>query len=157
FSVAAMGVAKPPIAFKGSPNISVESFSSDGPRRIFFAPDGTPLTPGNFSSSGGIVLNKPDITAANRVSTTLQDPSLNPFVGTSAAAPHAAAIAALLLSCKPTPTASQVRTALEKSALAIDGNAPNNNAGYGVVMASTAVQIACPAAQLIPAVGAAGT
>ena len=32
---------------------SVETFSSDGPRRIFFEADGTPITSGNFSSTGG--------------------------------------------------------------------------------------------------------
>ena len=39
---------------------SVETFSSDGPRRMFFEADGTPITAGNFSSTGGRVLNKPD-------------------------------------------------------------------------------------------------
>jgi len=154
FSVAATKVPKPLDSFKASPNDSVESFSSDGPRRIFFGPNGEPLTPGDFSSSGGILLNKPDITAANRVSTTLSGSNLNPFVGTSAAAPHAAAIAALLLSCNPKPKSDEVRTALVKSALAIDGNVPNANAGYGVVMANVAMQIACPTTQQIPAISA---
>ena len=38
---------------------------SDGPRRLFFQPNGTPYTPGNFSSTGGVVRQKPDITAAD--------------------------------------------------------------------------------------------
>ena len=45
---------------------SVETFSSDGPRRIFFEADGTPITPGNFSSTGGRVLQKPDLAAPMR-------------------------------------------------------------------------------------------
>jgi hypothetical protein len=45
-----------------------EFFSSDGLRHIFFNDDSTAITPGNFSSTGGRVLNKPDITAADGVS-----------------------------------------------------------------------------------------
>src|SRR6266705_913029 len=47
---------------------TVETFSSDGPRRIFFNGNSTAITPGNFSSSGGTVLQKPDVTAADGVS-----------------------------------------------------------------------------------------
>ena len=73
----------------------VETFSSDGPRRIFFEADGTAITAGNFSSTGGRVLQKPDLTAADGVSTST--PGFGEFHGTSAAAPHAAAIAALMV------------------------------------------------------------
>ncbi len=69
----------------------VETFSSDGPRRIFFQADGTPITPGDFSATGGLLRQKPDITAADGVSTAA--PGFGTFFGTSAAAPHAAAIA----------------------------------------------------------------
>ena len=76
-----------------------ERFTSDGPRRVFFHPDGTPITPGDFSSTGGTVRLKPDITAADGVNTSVDD--FAPFFGTSAAAPHAAAIAGLVLSGNP--------------------------------------------------------
>ena len=68
---------------------------------MFFQADGTPYTPGNFSSTGGIVRQTPVITAADGVSITgfgFQD---GPFYGTSAAAPHAAAIAALVMHALP--------------------------------------------------------
>ena len=68
----------------------VETFSSNGPRRIFFQPDGTPITAGNFSSTGGNVLQKPDLAAADAVSTST--PGFSTFRGTSASAPHAASI-----------------------------------------------------------------
>jgi subtilisin family serine protease len=113
----------------------LEPFTSDGPRRVFYHPDGTPITPGNFSSTGGYVRMKPDITAADGVACSA--PGFNPFWGTSAAAPHAAAITALLLSAKPTATQAQIWKALTKSALP----APavwNNVAGYGIVMADRA-------------------
>ena len=45
-------------------------FSSDGPRRMFFEADGTPITADNFSSTGGRVLDKPDLTAADGVATS---------------------------------------------------------------------------------------
>ena len=88
--------------FAGGSEDPVETDSSDGPRRVFFQANGTPITPGNFSSSGGAVRQKPDITAADGVTTDFPyGGGLNPFYGTSAAAPHAAAIAALLKSSSP--------------------------------------------------------
>jgi hypothetical protein len=92
FAVAATQVVS--TTFTGGPANPVELFSSDGPRRVFFDADGTPFTPGNFSSSGGVVRQKPDITAADGVMTAT--PGFNPFFGTSASAPHAAAIAGLM-------------------------------------------------------------
>jgi hypothetical protein len=155
FSVAAKRVPVPPAGFNLGPNDPVESFSSDGPRRVFFAPDGRPLTSGNYSSSGGVLLQKPDITAANGVSTTFPPNSpFNPFNGTSAAAPHAAAIAALLLSCTPKPAPAQVRLALQDSAVPIESGGPNVNAGYGIIMAHTAAESLCQLGR-IPAPSAA--
>jgi subtilisin family serine protease len=144
FSVAAIEAPNPPSRFVAGAAISVEEFSSDGPRRIFYRADGTPHTPDDFSSKGGVVLSKPDITAADGISTTLpSDSGLNPFFGTSAAAPHAAAIAALLASFDPTLSPAELREVLVGSALAIDGTGQNINAGAGIVMAFTALRIAC--------------
>ena len=115
----------------------MERYSSDGPRRIFYNPDGTHITPGNYSSTGGYVRKKPDITAADGV--LCSTPGFGHFYGTSAAAPHAAAITALLLSAKPNASAAQIRKALTKSCLP----APpvwNNWAGYGIIMADTALK-----------------
>lgn len=57
----------------------VEVFSSDGPRRILYNADGSLITPGNVSANGGQLLQKPDITAADGVTTTT--PGFNPFFG----------------------------------------------------------------------------
>jgi subtilisin family serine protease len=93
--------------FVGGPSNPVEFFSSDEPRRIFFQEDGTPITPGNFLSTGGELRLKPDLAAADGVSTAT--PGFSPFYGTSAAAPHAAALAALLLEADPTLTPAALR------------------------------------------------
>jgi hypothetical protein len=76
-----------------------EDFSSRGPLRRLFAPNGARLgTPE--------VRSKPEIAAADRVSTTV--PGFATFPGTSAAAPHAAAIAALMKSANPALTVDQI-------------------------------------------------
>lgn len=67
---------------------SVESFSSRGPATILFDEDGNRLAEPE-------VRDKPLLTAPDGVSTTV--PGFTTFYGTSAAAPHAAAVAALLL------------------------------------------------------------
>jgi Subtilase family len=115
-----------------------ETFTSDGPRRVFFNANGTPITPGNFlfGTNGGTVRAKPDITGADGVHTTLPSGSgLNPFYGTSAAAPAAASVAALALSAKPTLTPAQMRTALTTTAIDIDAAGYDNVSGFGIVMA----------------------
>jgi hypothetical protein len=144
-SVAAIEAFTPPEAFSNGPNSPVEDFSSDGPRRMFFNADGSPITPGNLSSTGGRVYEKPDITAADGVTTTLPSGGgLNPFHGTSAAAPHAAAIAALVLSYDRTLKAEQIRDILLKTARPADGGAAHNiTAGVGIVMAFEAMREAC--------------
>ncbi|MET8850419.1 S8 family serine peptidase [Amycolatopsis sp. NPDC004625] len=114
-----------------------ERFSSDGKRRLFYNADGTAITPGNVSSTGGTVRNKPDITAADGVSTSVT--GFQPFFGTSAAAPHAAAIAALLLSGKPTATPAQIRTALVSSAIDLGTPGFDTVTGNGVIMAGPAL------------------
>jgi len=128
-------------AFTGLAN-SVEVFSSDGPRRMFYNPNGTAITPGNvlFGTNGGTTLMKPDITAAD--GTAAKTPGFFPFYGTSAAAPHAAAIAALVKSANPGLTNTQIKNILVNTAL--DNMTPgwDRNGGYGVVMALKAVQAA---------------
>ena len=119
---------------------SVEPFSSDGPRRIFFEADGTPITPGDFSSTGGKVLQKPDLTAADGVSTST--PGFERFFGTSAAAPHAAGIAALMLEAGGGParvTPQELREAMTGSALDIEAPDVDRDSGAGIVMAPAAI------------------
>jgi hypothetical protein len=127
--------------FTGAANPN-EIFSSDGPRKIFFNPDGTAITPGNllFSTSGGLTLQKPDISAADGVVTKTR--GFNPFYGTSASAPHAAAIAALILSVQPTWTTEQVRNAITRTALDSMEPGVDRDSGSGVAMALQSVRLA---------------
>ena len=96
-------------------------------------PDGTPITPGDFSSTGGAVRQKPDITAADGVNTSLAD--FSPFFGTSAAAPHAAAIAALVLSGNPGAGTDDLRSAFEATALDVAPAGVDGRTGHGIVRA----------------------
>lgn len=120
----------PGVPFAGGPTNPVETFSSDGPRRVFYRADGTPITPGDFSSTGGLVRFKPDITAADGVSTAT--PGFNPFFGTSAAAPHAAAIAALVLE-DANLTPQGMRAVFAAGALDIEAPGPDRDSGFGIV------------------------
>ncbi|MBS0449581.1 MAG: S8 family serine peptidase [Proteobacteria bacterium] len=129
--------------FVGGTANPIETFSSDGPRKYFYNADGTPITPGNFlfGTNGGETLVKPTITAADGVST--KTPLFLPFFGTSAAAPHAAAVAALVKSARPDYTNTQILNALQATAL--DDGATvgvDRDSGYGIVMAPAAVSYA---------------
>ena len=133
-------------AFGRTPPV-VEYYSSKGGIPIYFRPDGTALTT-------PMVRQKPEIVAPDNANTSFfyggydyeSDGSPN-FAGTSAAAPHAGAVAALLLQARPTLTPDQVKTALQTSA--IDMNDPGTAGfdtgfdyatGYGLVQADRAYQ-----------------
>ncbi len=137
-------------AFVGGNANPAERFSSDGPRRMFYSSNGTLLNSLNPSllSDGGVVFAKPDIAAADGVSTAT--PGFGQFFGTSAAAPHAAAISTLLRQAAPTATPAQIRLALVSSALDIETPGPDALSGAGIVMADTALSAigAVPAARL---------
>ena len=116
----------------------LEDFSSDGPRRMFFRPDGSPFTPGNFSASGGLILNVPSLSAGDGGRTSVR--GFKSFYGTSAAAPAAAGIAALVWSKNPTLTNAEVRTILESSCIDIEAPGYDLNSGYGILMADRALK-----------------
>jgi hypothetical protein len=137
FGVAATPAVGPFPSPHSAANV-LETFSSDGPRKLFFLADGTPFTPGNVSSTGGITRQKPDITAADGVSVTGAGGFPIQFGGTSAAAPHAAAVAGLLKSGNPALTPAQIRTALQSTAIDIEAPGVDRDAGNGIVMADNA-------------------
>jgi subtilisin-like proprotein convertase family protein len=139
FGVAAVDVAEAGGGeFTGGPTTPIETYSSDGPRRIFYTSDNNPIDAGavTFASGGGESRNKPDLAAADGVSTTLPGFSgLNPFFGTSAAAPHAAAIAALVKSAVPGATSGLIRNAMLQGSTDIEAAGTDRDSGRGIVSA----------------------
>ena len=125
----------------------VERFSSDGFRRIFYNQNGQPLTRFGsfvFAGFGGRTLFKPEFTAADGVTTSfpLFASGLNPFFGTSAAAPHAGAIAALAKSANPSANRQQLINFLRAGAIDIEAPFLDRDSGNGIIDALGAVQAA---------------
>jgi len=107
---------------------------------VFFDRNNNPINadkPGQtFASGGGSTRAKPDLAAADGVVTTLPGGSgLNPFFGTSAAAPHAGAIAALVRGALPSKTPAQIRAAMVGGALDIEATGTDRDSGRGIVSA----------------------
>jgi subtilisin family serine protease len=134
-SDASAAVASSPFTFTtASPT---EDSSSDGPHKMFYRPDGTPITPGNFLASGGVSIQSPAITAGDGGATSV--PGFEQFYGTSAAAPAAAGIAALVWSKYPSLKNTQLRAILERSCLDIEAPGFDINSGNGLLMADLAL------------------
>ncbi len=134
FAVAAVDVATAAGGvFLGGPQNPVETFSADGPRRIFYSATGDPITPDDLTSTGGALRQKPDVTAADGVSTAT--PGFNPFAGTSAAAAHAAGLAALMKELDPSLTPERARAVFSETALDIEAPGADRDSGYGIIMA----------------------
>src|SRR5665213_77404 len=121
----------------------------------------------SFSSTGGtpdngIVRNKPEFCGPNGVNTTvnlggenIDGDSFPNFFGTSAAAPHAAAVAALLIEGKKkfaneVLIPDSVRSILERTATDMGAPGFDYNTGYGFIQANAAMQtFASPSPQII--------
>jgi hypothetical protein len=139
----------------GQPAAGLEAFSSEGGAPTLFDTSGTRLaTP--------VVRQKPDFVGPDGVNDTFlgftlasagypggklqtsiaacqNNPAYPNFFGTSAATPHAAGIAALILQANSAATPSQIYSALQKTALAMDPSTPNYNTGYGFIQAGPAL------------------
>ncbi|MGD1044906.1 MAG: choice-of-anchor D domain-containing protein [Bacteroidota bacterium] len=116
-------------------------YSSEGPALIYsFDATGKPTS---YSQR-----TKPDLSALDGVQTYIgqQGYFSNPFYGTSAAAPHVAAVAALVWSADVSKPSSTIRFTLESSAinLPFSTSAKNNQYGEGCLDAYNALS------QLIP-------
>jgi PKD repeat protein len=116
----------------------LEPYSSKGGTPILFSSNGVRL-------GSSIVRSKPEITAVDGVNTTFffsdsyKGDGIDDFFGTSAAAPHAAGIAALMLDAKTGATPQQINAALEGSAIDMNGIGFDHDSGYGLIQADAAI------------------
>src|SRR6185295_11203848 len=102
---------------------TVADYSSVGPAHLLFpAP---------------VVRPKPDLTAFDGVMTSV--PDFEVFFGTSAAAPHSAAVAALMLSKNPDLTPGQIQDTMKQTAIDIMTPGFDNLSGAGRLDAAAAV------------------
>ena len=136
----------------GASMAKLEPYSSAGGDPILFDASGSRL-------SAPVVRQKPEFVGADGVNTTFflypladygatdgssvaqcaNDASFPNFFGTSAATPHAAGAAALMLQANPGTTAAQIITALENTAQAIATTPPDYNSGYGFINVDAAL------------------
>ena len=119
-------------------NASVaESFSSRGPETHYFEP-----TPSTAPLAGPEVLDKPDFAATDGVRTSFflqQTNGVWRFYGTSAAAPQAAAVGALLIDKDPLLTPAQVIATLRDTARTVANNGTTDAVGGGYIDADAAL------------------
>jgi hypothetical protein len=149
----------------GTTPATLEPYSSAGGAPILFDTTGTRLaTPvvrqkPDFVGPDGVndtflgftlASDSPPFPSNGLLSTTITEcqnkPSYPNFFGTSAATPHAAAIAALMLQANSGATPTQIYTALRSSALAMGSPSPNYNSGYGFIQADAALALIPPGA-----------
>ena len=100
----------------------VESFSSRGPARIDFPTLETRAKPDLVAFDGVAISNAGNFPAC---------PPFCAFFGTSAAAPHSAAVAALLLDKDPMLTPAEVQAALTQGAVDIGAPGFDDASGFG--------------------------
>jgi hypothetical protein len=116
-----------------------ESYSSRGPVKHFFGPVAGAAPAAAIPPQE---IAKPDLVATDCGATTffarLDSGGAWRFCGTSAAAPHAAAVAALVRQANPGASAAQVRAALTATATGIPGFGVDD-VGAGLVDAEAAV------------------
>ncbi len=130
-----------------TPN-TIESFSSHGPSSIISPSDATISTRAAITE----LRQKPEFSAPDGVSTTV--PGFTTFFGTSAAAPHAAAVAALVLEAIEFTESNatlgdttiakrqvvEVKNALTSTAVDLGQPGFDNISGFGRINAFAAVQ-----------------
>jgi Subtilase family len=126
-------------AFGVSPPI-LEPFSSAGNTPILFDLAGNPVSDPRST--------KPEIVAPDGANTTFFQLGVDPegdgfpnFFGTSAAAPHAAAVAALILQARPLLSPFQVYARLENTAVDMATPGFDNDSGFGLIQADAALAI----------------
>jgi hypothetical protein len=131
----------------GDTTVELDNYSSQGGDPLLFSSTGTRLSspqtrskPDFVGPDGGndTFLGFKDSTANNATPTQCKNNTAYPnFFGTSAATPHLAAVAALMLQADPALTPAQIRQFMRQSTIPVN---PNDSSfiGAGFVQASTA-------------------
>ncbi len=121
-------------AVNGSDGVgnSIESYSGRGPISLIFP------TPAQISAPSFVAPDAVYVDAAGTNFTVWSDGN---FHGTSAAAPNAAAVAALLRGAFPNMTTAQVTNALQSGAVQLGATVPGGTFGYGRVDALGALSV----------------
>jgi hypothetical protein len=109
----------------------------------FVGPDGTNTTFFGFTLASG------NITDPSTVAGCLNNASYPNYFGTSAAAPHAAGLAALMLQANSSITPGDVYTAIRFTAAPMVSSSPDLATGYGFIQAGPA--LAWPNMSISPA------
>jgi len=135
----------------GTTPATLESYSSEGGTPILFDTTGTRLAApvvrrkpdfvgpdGGSDTFLGFTLASQNITDNSSITGCKNNPNYPNFFGTSAATPHVAGIAALMLQANPALTSAQIFQALRASALPMAAPSPNFQSGYGFVQADAA-------------------
>jgi hypothetical protein len=148
----------------GTSPATLEAFSSEGGAPILFDTSGNRLATavvrqkpdfvgpdGGNDTFLGFTLASAGITdSSGLLNTSISECQNNPnypnFFGTSAATPHAASIAALILQANAGVTPTQIYTVLRNSALPMSATTPNFNSGYGFIQADAALALIVPGA-----------
>ena len=133
----------------GTNSAVLEYYSSVGGDPILFDKSGnrlaTPLVrqkPNFVAPDGGndTFLGFKDTGDTSSVAQCANNASYPNFFGTSAAAPHAASLAALMFQANSSLTPAQIYTAMQSTASAMGSqNTPNFSSGYGFIQADAAV------------------
>jgi PKD repeat protein len=110
------GVISTAAIYQGSP-YTIEPFSSQGPVTITYP--------------SPVIRKKPDISGVDGVDITGAGGFPNPFYGTSAAAPHIAAVAAQIWGGHPLFSPQDIRSALYNSAVDLGPAGRDTKFGYG--------------------------
>ncbi|HYC53463.1 MAG TPA: S8 family serine peptidase, partial [Candidatus Binatia bacterium] len=131
---------------------TIETFSARGDATILFTAQGDRL-------SAPQVRTKPDVVAPDGVNTTFFPPGGDSdddaddhpnFPGTSAAAPHVAAVAGLMLASNPHLTPGELYTALTQTASDLGDAGVDAVFGHGLVDADGAVAAAATVPDITP-------
>jgi len=114
--------------------VDVEPYSSRGPAQVFFPAPATRPKPDLAGFDGVSISNAGGFPAC---------PPSCAFFGTSAATPHSAAVAALLLSKNPSLTPAHIQDALRRGAVDIGPAGFDEAAGAGRLDALAAAALVC--------------